>query len=151
MRIRRVASGQSAAIENMILIGITIVLGAAVWSFVNSSASSAIAGYSERSAADINQVREKFVIVQVSFNYPNPNKVTVWLYNNGAVPTQITNVLFGTSETSLSSVPFSPSPLSLPKAGLSTLTFDSSITAGTTYFVKVMGKFGSIAITFQKG
>lgn len=149
-RLKRGNRAQTTAIENMILIAITLAIGGLVWSFANANASSLMASYNERAAADINQIKERFLIVHVSFNYPQPNKVTVWVYNSGATQTEIITVFFGTSENSLSQVSFSPSPSVLAKGQLSTLNFTSAVTSGTTYFVKVAGKFGNTAIIFQK-
>ena len=67
-----------------------------------SNASSALTSYNEILVTDINQIKEKFVIAHVSFNYPQQDTVTVWLYNSGTVPIEITGVLFGTDETLLS-------------------------------------------------
>ncbi|MEM3382603.1 MAG: hypothetical protein QXD42_06765 [Nitrososphaerales archaeon] len=149
--INRNKKGVSPVIATTIIITLTLIVGFATWSFVNSEAAAASSAFGESTASNVNYLREKFVITNAAFNYPNNGKITIWLYNNGAVNTQIKEIFIGTSTTSMIKVSSFTSNPSILEVGKSCcIVFDYSTNSGNTYYIKAVGQFGNIALYYQK-
>ncbi len=161
MHMIRVRRGVSPVIATTIIITLTLVVGFAVWSFVNSEAAVASGATGQATASYVNQLREKFVITNVAFNYKGTTQtnywITVWFYNNGAVNTNIVEIYIGTSPNYMIKVPSgnftnspSPLPLTLVVGGSGYVTFYHKTNSGNTYYIKAVGQFGNIALYYQK-
>jgi len=138
----------------MIMLGVTITLGFAIWGYANSQVGTVIAGYGESTGQHLNQLKEDFIIVNISYDFTF-DEVTVWIYNSGKVGTSIApdQVFFGTSLGSLSSpsdfVP--PGDVTITSGDIQSFTFRSStsLQSGTTYYVKVLGQYGTASVSYQ--
>ncbi len=103
----RSKQGVSPVIATTIILGITVTLGIALWSFANSSAGTSAATYASTVTDYINYLRERFVIVNMAFKYDaidnsgspsictdNSRCVSVWIYNNGQVSLNVRSIIF---------------------------------------------------------
>ena len=79
VRSRRKA-GISDMVAHVLVIAITIITGAGVFSFVNSQAGVSAQQYGENVGSHISYFGEQFIIADINFTSSN---VTVWIYNNG--------------------------------------------------------------------
>ncbi|MGQ9468862.1 MAG: archaellin/type IV pilin N-terminal domain-containing protein, partial [Nitrososphaerales archaeon] len=93
--ISRIRKGVSPVIATVIIITVTLLVGFAVFSFVNSEAAVASGAMGQSTANYVNYLRERFVITNVAFNYPSNGMITVWFYNNGAIDTKIVKMYIG--------------------------------------------------------
>ncbi|MEM2872890.1 MAG: archaellin/type IV pilin N-terminal domain-containing protein [Nitrososphaerales archaeon] len=149
--INRIRKGVSPVIATTIIITLTLVVGFAVWSFVNSEAAAASGAFGESTASNVNYLREKFVITNAAFN--SNGTITIWFYNNGAVNTQIKEIYIGTSTTSMIKVPSGNFTRPLPTLIVGNsgyTTFYHNTYSGNTYYIKAVGQFGNIALYYQK-
>jgi flagellin-like protein len=145
--VNRIRKGVSPVIATTIIIAITLVVGFASWSFVNSGASAASGVIGQSTASNVNYLRERFVITNVALDYTN-NRITVWFYNNGAINTKIVEIYTGTDPNMLNLIPLTP--LSLPIKEMRSITISYSISSGNTYYIKAIGEFGNVVLYYQK-
>jgi len=90
---QRLRRGISPVIATTIILAITITLGLGLWAFANSGVGTATTQYSEAVTGYGDIVRNhRFVIANVDFDNPIPNKVSFWIYNNGKVDATISDV-----------------------------------------------------------
>ena len=90
----------SPVIAEIILVGLTLTLGAAFWSTARTTGGAQLQTYVDDAASDINEMNENFVIVNLGFNYSHAadppttpdGVITVWFYNNGKLATNITQI-----------------------------------------------------------
>ncbi|MCP8316649.1 MAG: hypothetical protein H3Z52_02780 [archaeon] len=153
--INGIRKGVSPVVATVIIITVTLVVGFAAWSFVNSEAAAASGAFGQSTASNVNYLRERFVITNVAFNYkgttPTTGWVTVWFYNNGAVNTQIVEIYIGTSTTSMTKISsFSSTPSTLEVGKSCYVTFTYTINPGITYYIKAVGEFGNVVLYYQK-
>jgi len=154
--INRIRKGVSPVIATVIIITVTLVVGFAVFSFVNSEAAVASGAMGQSTASYVNYLKERFVITNVAFNYPTSGQVTIWFYNNGAVNTRfIANngqIFIGTTPNPTTEITsFTPSPVTVEVRKSSSITFTySPINQGTTYYIKAIGEFGNVVVYYQK-
>ena len=104
-------AGVSPLIATTIILAITITMGMALYSFVNSQSNVATQSFAQEATDYINFRNDRFVITNISFktglcgNFSNgtkvPNCVSAYLFNSGEVPIAVNEVLFGTSSTSM--------------------------------------------------
>ncbi len=139
----------SDLLASVITIAITIIAGVSVFSFVNAQSSASSQSYGQSVGTYIEQIREKYVIVNAALNYPSANKITVWFYNYGEIDTQIIQLYIGTSESSLGNVSSSSLPLDLPRGSIKSITFDYTTTTGQVYYIKAVGVKGNTQTSFQ--
>lgn len=155
--INRIRKGVSPVIATTILIGVTLAVGFATWSFASGAIGSLLQSQGETVASDINNIRERFVIVNVNIS-SSKDKVTVWVYNNGRLQTEITELFVGGSSTSMVKVPNSnytligkpTPPYNLEVGQLITITFMHYSTSGSDLYIKAIGKFGN-SYTYSLG
>lgn len=153
--IKRSRRGVSPVVASIILIAVTLSVGLALWGFVIGEAALSSGAMGESTASNVNNLREKFVITNVAFDYPTSGKVTVWFYNNGAINTQFkqSNGQIFIGDTS--------NPTDEPTGWISTsvtvevkksasITFDYTTTSETTYYIKAVGEFGNVILYYQK-
>jgi hypothetical protein len=111
----RAKQGISPVIATTIILGITVTLGIALWSFANSNAGTSAATYANTVTDYINYLRERFVIVSMAFKYDaidnsspssictdNSKCVSVWIYNNGQVSLNVRSVMFTSNSGNIS-------------------------------------------------
>ncbi len=96
----RSRQGVSPIIAELILVAITVSIGFAFWTSANSTAGTQLSGFVEKSSSNVNKIKEDFVMVNTAFNYdhssnpPNPTSgmITIWVYNNGLLETEIIQI-----------------------------------------------------------
>ena len=87
----------SPVIAEIILVGLTLTLGAAFWSTARTTGGAQLTTYVEDAASDINKINENFIISNFAFDYDQSaappaataGMITVWFYNNGKLGTDI--------------------------------------------------------------
>lgn len=129
---RRGRSGVSPVISSVIMVGISVTLGLSLWSWANSGVNASTASYTNEVTDYVNYVNDRFVIVNFAFEYDGIDEdqfqspynvapfntdgcsaddqssndedcVTVWVYNYGEIPLQLSEVLFGEQDGVLES------------------------------------------------
>src|SRR5262245_24975750 len=85
--------GVSPVIATTIILAITIVLGLSLWSFANSGVSAATQTYSDVVTEYGRYVSDKFVVPTAAFDRPDPDDVTVWIFNSGSFATEVQSVI----------------------------------------------------------
>lgn len=168
MRSRRAVS---ALVGTIMMVALVIPLSFAVWAFANSAVGQTVNAQAERVSSDINTLSEKIVLVNMAFS-PTNEEVTLYVYNNGLLDTEITAVICDLcSPSSITSAQISsitsagiPLPPTLPatvqKGKFVTITFNrcdptpcvSPLTpiSDQTVHVKVVAKYGTASAYFQK-
>ncbi|MCP8307309.1 MAG: hypothetical protein H3Z53_09710 [archaeon] len=147
--------GVSPVVATVMIITITLVVGFAVFSFVNSEAAVASGAMGESTATYVNYLRERFVITNVAFDYPTDGQVTVWFYNNGAVNTKFKanngQIFIGITPTPTDQpTGWTSSPVTVEVRKSNSITFYYPTTSGTTYYIKAVGEFGNVVLYYQK-
>lgn len=141
--------GVSAIIGNLMMVSVTLVVGFSLWTSTNSTASSTLEDYTNQAADDINHIKEDFVITLISFDYPDPGKITLWFFNSGEIDTEIIELIAGNDTSFLSPEMFAPNPLSLSVEQSGSLTITYSGATGDTFHVIALGKYGSNVYVFK--
>jgi flagellin-like protein len=160
-------SGVSPVIASTILIGITVVLGLALWSFANSGVGTATKEYAEGVSEYGRFTSDKFVIANMDFDNPDANpsvNVSFWIFNSGRTSTTINDVVFMTrsgcgnwAPTGLTQQnPDDPfAPLSVGPDKLKKFSFDSgddlSGCSGETFELTVVSETGATQTFVKKG
>lgn len=142
----------SPLIATMMLIGVVLAAGFAVWSFANSATGAALSARGTEVARNVNQLNEKFIIFNANFS---ASKVRLWFYNNGNLTTQITAIVVWNAAS-----PGTKTSLALPASTqlavgvVTTLTVPAldtyTFTAGQTYYFQAVGQFGNTYTYFQQ-
>jgi len=148
---RNSTHGISDMLATVLTLAITIISGASVFSFVNAQSSASAQSYGQSVGTYIEQMKEKFVVVNAATNYPTAGKVTIWFYNYGDIDTKIVQLYIGTSQSSLSQVTPSSLPLNLPKGTVQSINFDYTTSTGQVYYIKAVGTKGNSQTSFQVG
>jgi len=147
----------SELVGTLLMVGITLVAGFAIFGFVNGQAGVSENQYGESVANNVNYLRENFVLVNVQFSYNGAacslsggqhycNQVAVSIYNNGAVTLNIKQIVLDTlSTTSVSgaSVP----ALYLNATTASTTAYSTNPPVGTAKYSCTGSGIPSTAIT----
>jgi flagellin-like protein len=94
---RRRRRGISELIATVLTIAITLIAGAAVFSYVNAQAGVSEVQYGQAVGGTIDSIRERFVVVDMNYSQgltcPGPGcSVTLWIYNSGLVNLQLATV-----------------------------------------------------------
>ncbi|MGH9876222.1 MAG: hypothetical protein ACRD5H_01165 [Nitrososphaerales archaeon] len=155
----------SPVISTTIILAITVVLGLSLWSFANSGISAATQNYADVVTEYGKFTSDKFVVPSVAFDYPNPDDLTVWVYNGGKLSTEIQSIIvtckgacagsFAPVQlTSADLLPATPDTI-IDSKSLEQLQFDSSaqgavFTPGDTYQVQVISQTGAYQTVYQK-
>ena len=155
--VKRIKKGVSPVIATIMIIGVTLVVGFATWGFASGAIGSLLQSQSETVSSDINNLRERFVIVNVNISLSR-DKVTVWVYSNGRLSTEITDLFVGGSSTSMIEVPNNnytvigkpAPPYDLEVGQLITITFKHNSASGSDLYIKAVGKFGN-SYTYSLG
>lgn len=88
MRVSR-RRGLSEIMAAVVTIAVTVIAGAALYGFINGEATSNEQQIGQAAGATANFLAERFVIVDMSFT---ASTVSVWIYNNGAITLQLSQV-----------------------------------------------------------
>ncbi len=175
---RRIAA--SEAIGTILAISLTLIIGTALFGFVNSQAGTSESQINNAAQGDVSNLQERFVVAQVVYT---SNSVTVDIYNNGQTidnivqmvlynstaqkidisydANYVTNLNNPTCKQSASSLESpllgtSPSSFSLRTGSISSIKltlpscYTGSLETGATYYVQVLGQYGNSATYFQK-
>ncbi len=88
----------SPVIAEVILVAVTLSIGVAFWSTAQTTAGAQLQTFVNKATSNINRMNENFVIVNLAFDYDHSvptttsGMITIWFYNNGGLPTNITQV-----------------------------------------------------------
>lgn len=168
-------SGISPVIATTILLGITVALGLALWSFANAGVSTATQQYAETVTDYGKFASDRFVVPSVAYDYADgaasANDISVYVYNSGRFETQISNVIvtcrdcspaFGVVTLGVDDMNPNGTPQAgesvdgtIPSKGLRHIDFDASalganFVAGFTYQIQVVGETGAYQTIYQK-
>lgn len=158
----RKRKGISPVIATTIILAITVTMGLALYSFVNSQSSAATQSFAQEATDYINYRNDRFVITSLSFQN---NGITAYVFNNGNIPVTIKQVLVGFDELNYScqGTITDSNPIKAKEIGTVTITnipkHDNSgnVTCGgqletppAVYHVKVISDSGSYQTYFQK-
>ncbi len=150
LRTKRSKQGASEVIATVMMLGLTVAVGFALFSFAQDQAGVQLRAFNDDTVNRINRLNEKFVIVHIAFDHPVSNNVTVWFYNNGKLTTEIKTIFFGNDTSSLTEESFAPIPLTIAPEETKKLTFIvSSLDPQETYYVRALGKYGNTFTTFE--
>jgi archaellum component FlaF (FlaF/FlaG flagellin family) len=140
--------GVSPVVASIFMISVTLTGGIAIWGYVNSTSAEVTEAYGQDVVSDINNLNEDFVITYLGLN-ATADTVSVWLYNNGAMDTQIEQILiWSLTNSTATSIQISPT-FSLAKGEVgSPSTISFSIDPGETYYVKAVAQHGSTYTTY---
>ena len=134
-------------LASIIMITVTVAGGVAIWSYVNSTSAEVTSAYGEDVSGGINTLNEDFVITYVGLN-STADTITLWFYNNGAIDTEIRQILVWTlSDPTATSTNTS---LTLTKSETGSLTISYTVVSGETYYVRAIAQYGSTDTTYQK-
>lgn len=168
--------GVSPVIASVIILGITVTLGLALWTFVNSEVGTSTEVFANEVTDYINYLNDRFIIVNMAFQYDDPDIdactddnlcVTVWIYNNGNLPVKINSVFFGNSSSVMQqpetwwSESDDERDLTIQKKQMGMLGFDVTglrdstggdlvLTTNQTYYIRVVSESGANNSFFQK-
>jgi hypothetical protein len=76
----------------VVTIAITLIAGAALFSYVNSQAGTSENSLGVANAANVNFLNERFVVADLGFG-PGGGSLSFWVYNNGEVGLMVQQVL----------------------------------------------------------
>jgi hypothetical protein len=140
----------SPVVAETILIAVAISTGLGVWGFTQSSVGARLQAQGEQTAADMNAVRERFVIVNLSVTAINATHgdYSLFVYNNGLVPTEIVG-LFAGSGSSFTNASITSSSF-LPPGQIVRVDFVFTYTPGEVLFVRAVGQHGSSETYFEE-
>ena len=161
-KITKRRTGVSPVIATTIILAITISLGLALFSYVNSQTNVATKTFADEATDYINYRNDRFVVVGMGFKTQDcaPSSascVTAYLFNNGNLPVNVTTIFAGPSDN-----PSTPYPIATPEGfkiiepkNMDSIPFDASTLPSTpgesvVYHVKVQTATGSYHTYFQK-
>jgi flagellin-like protein len=169
--------GVSPVIASVIILGITVTLGLALWTFVNSEVNTSTEVFANEVTDYVNYLNDRFIIVNMAFQYHHQDVddactfdddlcVTVWIYNNGNLPVKINSILFGNSSSVMQQPETWASSegervLTIQKKQMGILCLDVTglkdsagedlvLTADQTYYLRVVSESGANNTFFQK-
>jgi flagellin-like protein len=97
-------AGISELMAAVLTIAITLVAGAALFSYVNSEASNSESQLGNANAANVNFLNEKFTVVNLAIQ-ANGNNAYIWIYNNGNIALQLGQIsLYQSNKFSIDTV-----------------------------------------------
>ncbi len=82
---------------SILLMGITLAVGFAVWAWASSAAIASEKNFGNAIGTNAGCLNLGIVIVNANFSSTNANLVTLWFYNNGHGAVNITNIQIGNS------------------------------------------------------
>jgi hypothetical protein len=148
-------SGVSPVIATTIILGITVALGLGLWSFANTSVSSATKDYAETVTEYGRFTSDRFLVANMDFHNPSAGRVAFWIYNSGELPTTVSNVILTCTDCSPA---FSPTatpdikqtnpsdPLTIESKAVKKFWWDTETTieGGRHYELTVISETGAL-------
>jgi len=161
----------------LLTVAITLIVGGAVFSYVNGEATVNENRYGQAVAGSVDSLNERFVVADMAFACsPTCNSVSFYIYNNGQIGLQLKQILlydstqkvmdFNCGQNSASctssgscggsatiSTPVGSAMTPIPIEGnpvqfTITLTGCSFI-GGTTYYLNILGVYGNDVIYYS--
>ncbi|MEE9585439.1 MAG: hypothetical protein V3W09_00895, partial [Nitrososphaerales archaeon] len=103
--------------------------------------------YGEDVNSDINSLNEDFIITYVGLN-ATTDTISIWMYNNGQMDTEIKQILIWTlTNSTATSINTS---LILTEGGVGNITVTQTVDSNETYYVKAVAQYASTYTTYQK-
>ena len=107
MRLGRFSRGNrkrraiSELVGTLLMVAITLVAGAAAFSWVNGQASTSENAYGQNAAAGVNYLQEHFAPVTETFTCTSGacTAANIWIFNNGRVPFTLSTLQIQTAAT----------------------------------------------------
>jgi flagellin-like protein len=156
---RRRIRGITPVLATIIMLGVTLTVAFAAWAWARGATGSTENNFNNSTGQNINQLKERLAIPTVNFSSTLKNKVTVWLYNDGNITTNVVQVWVSNSTYTWCAVSTSQSnpppqcttttglPVNLPQGNLAASTFTASSTnqfnSGSLYTIKVLATYGN--------
>jgi archaellum component FlaF (FlaF/FlaG flagellin family) len=144
---RRKKMAVSPVLASIIMIGVTVTGGMAVWAYVNSTSAGMTEAFGEGVANDINGLNEDFIITYLGINATS-DEVTIWIYNFGKMDTNIEQVLIWSESNSTADIVIVDTLVQKGTAGVLDISYP--IENDETYFVKAIGTYGSTDETYLR-
>ncbi|WP_415281155.1 hypothetical protein [Candidatus Nitrososphaera sp. FF02] len=153
----RKKAGISPVIATTVILAITVSLGLALWSFANSGVSATTAQYADVITDYGKYASDRFVIVNVAYDYPLADRATVWVYNSGQLTTDVANILLTCKDctgpftaVSADASQITPTNPQLASKSLQGLSFATGTLAdGNTYEITVTSGTGAYQVHYQ--
>jgi flagellin-like protein len=96
---RRKRKAVTELVGTMLLLGMTLVAGFAVFAFVQSQAGVSELTYAQSVGGTVSYLQERFEVPLVSYT---TSSITVYIFTNGQVPTQLAQIeVFGPSRSAM--------------------------------------------------
>ncbi|MFQ6135212.1 MAG: hypothetical protein ACE5KU_05295, partial [Nitrososphaerales archaeon] len=92
-------------------------------------------------------LNEDFIITYIGLN-STADTISIWLYNNGQIDTEIEQILVWT--TTNSTATSIDTSLTLIKSGVGNITVSHTVESGETYYVRAVAQYGSTYTTYQR-
>ena len=153
--------GISPVIATTILMGITVTMGLVLWGFANSQTNTAGFAITNGTTSYVNFVNDRFTVVHLAYAYDpvglcpqDTTCATVWIYNNGDLPTTITAISLGPNTSNMEGKVIKPSSVTIQPKSVGTVTIENGVgkpfTTNTSYVVKVFSSTGAFQEYFEK-
>ncbi len=145
-RRRRAASEVMGA---MIMLGVTLAVGFAVWAWARGSAANAEKNYGASVVSNISCLNQNFVISDANFSATNNKLVTVWYYNNGNGTIKVGQTLISNSTWVYSN----STSVSIPMGIVKSVKFNvnTNFHAGSVYTFKGVAQCqGDVVSSYQQ-
>jgi hypothetical protein len=94
---KRSRLGVSEVMGSVLLMGVTLAVGFAVWAWASNAAIASERSFGNAVGTNAACLNLGIVIVNANFSSTNANLVTLWFYNNGHGAVNITNVQISNS------------------------------------------------------
>jgi flagellin-like protein len=132
--------GSNEVLGTVLLIGFTIAIGFAAWSWARSSAISTENSFGNEINGNINYLNERFEIANANFS---TQTVSVWFLNYGN--TTVTVKQLWVSNSTWTSPPFAIN-LQVAQGGLriATINAGTAFKIGSSYQFKATGQYGNV-------
>jgi len=159
--------GVSQILASLILITITLGVGAGLFSYVNGAVVTAERTYADTLQLQMNELQESFIVASANFS---SNELTIWFFNNGNINSSIIQIIIWNATSSLlvtyndtfvvqggisyaaSSYEDPALPLFLRTEAVTTIKLTlptGTFNDGRVYNIKALGTYGNTYTYFQ--
>lgn len=133
--------GVSEVMGSVLLMGVTLAVGFAVWAWASNAAIASEKNFGNAIGINSNCLNLGVVIVNANFSSTNPNLVTIWLYNNGHGAVNVTNIMISNSTATY------VSNMELSRTNMTEQVLTQNVKSFNIYFPQTFSK--SAIYTFQ--
>jgi hypothetical protein len=98
---KRSRLGVSEVMGSVLLMGVTLAVGFAVWAWASNAAIASEKSFGNAVGTNAGCLNLGIVIVNANFSSTNANLVTLWFYNNGRGAVNITNIQITNSNSTI--------------------------------------------------